>query len=300
MRSSMSAIRTINDQYLVTDHKPEQERDATRAAGMDTYKTDYFLDVRVDIMDRHTAHEIVRNFINDDSAFGSRTVFFTNVHSIHLARHDREFKEYIDRADLVLPDGSGLKIAGNLLDKPIMDNLNGTDFTPEIFEMARHHGWSVFLFGARKDVVERCRTRIDENFPGLQVKGIHHGYIKDTEEEMVIETINRTRPDIVLVALGSPRQEKWITTNAGRLNAKVCLAVGGLFDFIAGEKRRAPRWMRQMGIEWLHRFLISPRDKWYRIIVEIPWFLYRVLAIRIRMKNRHLPHKQIQFKSIKP
>lgn len=290
----MPAFRSIDEQYLNTDHEPEQERDATREAGMEQYKTDYFLDVRVDILDRHTAHEIVRNFINSASDTGSRKVFFTNVHSIHLARRDREFRDYINQADLVLPDGSGLKIAGGLLEKPIPDNLNGTDFTPEVFEMARFYGWSVFLFGAREDVVRKCSIRIDETFPGLQVKGFHHGYVNEGEDEFIIEKINNSHPDIVLVALGSPRQEKWIATNAVRLNAKVCLAVGGLFDFLAGEKRRAPFWMRRIGIEWLHRFLISPRDKWYRIMVEIPWFLYNVIAFRIRHGNNQIPQPHTQ------
>lgn len=242
---------------------------------MTDLNTNYFLDVRVDNIDRITAHKLVRDFIITANGDGPRKIYFTNVHSIHLATRDRVLKKYINNADVVLPDGSGLKIAGSLLRKPIRENLNGTDFTPEVCEMAQESGWSVFLFGASDDVVHKCRQKLLERLPGLAIVGSQHGYI--TSDEDVINKINNSNADILLVALGSPRQEKWIAENAGRLNVRICFAVGGLFDFLSGEKKRAPNWMRKSGIEWLHRFIVSPRQKWRRIFFEIPWFLFRIL-----------------------
>lgn len=246
--------------------------------------TRYFLNVRVDNLTTDTALKKVEEFItNTQNGETTRQVFFTNVHSIHLSRKDPDLQTVINKADMVLPDGSGLMIAGKLLGKPIRENLNGTDFTPRVCQMAEARGWSVYLLGAREDIVERCYRKMQTRFPELQLKGYHHGYFDDKEEEAVIDEINNSKPDILLIALGSPLQEKWIAGHASRLNAGVCFAVGGLFDFISEEKPRAPLWMRKLGMEWLFRFMQDPFNKWKRIFIEIPVFLSLILT-----KNQEL------------
>lgn len=245
-------------------------------------ETRYYMDVRVDNLTLDTALEQVEILIADSKGDGvPRQVFFTNVHSIHLARKDREFKRRLDCADLVLPDGSGLKIAGKVLDKPIMENLNGTDFTPKICRMAEVGGWSVYLLGARKNVISKCCRNLSSRFPHLTIAGYHDGYFTDQEEQEIIDEINDLQPDILLVALGSPSQEKWIAHNAHRLDVRVCFAIGGLFDFLSEEIERAPLWMRELGMEWLFRFLQDPLAKWNRIIIEIPVFLSLVFWQKI-------------------
>lgn len=253
-------------------------------------ETIYFLGVRVDNLSLRSAVARVRDFIdswarNPNSKHGARKVFFTNVHSIHLANRDSDLYRCILNADLVLPDGSGLNIAGKLLKKPVAENLNGTDFTPIICRMAESLGYSVYLLGAKPDVIESCRNNLRNQFPDLHIAGSHHGYFDEHEEEKVIQEINQKKPDILLVAMGSPLQEKWITRNAPRLKTGVCFAVGGLFDFLSGEVDRAPLWMRKTGIEWVHRFAQNPRDKWNRIFVEIPVFLYLIMTKRAFHSN---------------
>lgn len=253
-------------------------------------ETVYFLGVRVDNLSLRDAVSRVKNFIDSsDSQAAARKVFFTNVHSIHLANRDQELYRCILNADLVLPDGSGLNIAGKVLKKPVEENLNGTDFTPVICRMAESLGYSVYLLGAKPEVNEKCTANLRSQFPDLKIAGAHHGYFDQEEESAVIEDINRQQPDILLVAMGSPLQEKWITRNAPRLNTGVCFAVGGLFDFLSGEVYRAPLWMRKLGIEWLHRFAQNPRDKWNRIFVEIPLFLYLVMTKRVFQTNFYRP-----------
>jgi N-acetylglucosaminyldiphosphoundecaprenol N-acetyl-beta-D-mannosaminyltransferase len=207
------------------------------------------------------------------------------VHSIHLAKKDPDLFQCISNADLVLPDGSGLNIAGKVLHKPVKENLNGTDFTPVIFRLAESLGYSVYLLGAKPDVLKKCKSSLRSEYPNLQIAGAHHGYFDSEKEKEIIQDINRKKPDIVLVATGSPRQEKWITDHAHGLNAAVCFAVGGLFDFLSGEMDRAPFWMRKLGIEWAHRFVQNPKDKWNRIFIEIPAFLYLVLVKRAFHSN---------------
>ena len=241
----------------------------------------YFQGVRVDNVDLQEALEVVESFIRERRSGAAREVFFTNVHSIHLTRDDEEFRCCVNNADLVLPDGSGLKIAGRVFGHPIIENLNGTDFTPRVLERAEQHSWTVYLFGARPYIIERCRAKLQADYPKLKVVGQYHGHVQKNEQLSILSEINGMAPDILLVALGSPLQEKWIAQNAAGLNVGVCLAVGGLFDFLAGEYKRAPLWVRRIGAEFVYRFAQDPRSKWQRIFIEQPFFLLRVFVARV-------------------
>lgn len=241
----------------------------------------YIFGVRVDNTTCRRALERIRHYILHRNGSRAREVFFTNVHSIHLARRDALFHHCLNHADLVLPDGSGLGLAGKFFGTPIIENLNGTDFTPKLLREAGKSGWTVYLLGARPGVAEQCQQYLSRRFPTLKVIGFHHGYFSSEESDVIVKDINSKQPDILLVALGSPFQEKWIVSHVKQLKVKVCLAVGGLFDFLGDFKKRAPLWMRQLGIEWVYRFFQDPKAKWERIFVEIPLFLLKVLVGRL-------------------
>ncbi|MBI4553678.1 MAG: WecB/TagA/CpsF family glycosyltransferase [Candidatus Latescibacteria bacterium] len=250
--------------------------------------TMFLFGVRVDNLDEPDALQTIRGYLSRQSTGPARQVFFTNVHSIHLALRDRTLLRTVNRADLALPDGSGLSIAGRVLGHPVRANLNGTDLIPKLLRHAEAEGWTVYLFGAQTGVLDRCRERLAAQFPRLQIVGCHHGYCSPEEEQTLLDEINATQPDLLLVALGSPRQETWIARHAPSLNVRVCCAVGGLFDFVSGARKRAPRWMRRFGIEWAFRFLIDPKAKWDRFFIEIPLFLALVLATRVAPGWAHL------------
>ena len=241
----------------------------------------YVQGVRVDNIDTATAVESVRSYVDEGNPSACRTVVFTNVHTIHLARSNQSLLQSVNGADLALPDGSGLKIAGKLYGRPIRENLNGTDFTPRVLAEAEKSGWRVYLLGGRREVIAAASERLRERFPALQLAGIHQGHFAPHEEEVIIQNINMTKPDLLLVGMGSPIQEQWIAANAPRLRVKACFAVGGFFDFLSGEKRRAPIWIRRLGIEWLFRFSQDPATKWQRVFIEIPVFLIRLVAGRL-------------------
>lgn len=246
---------------------------------IDSTNTNYYLDVRADSIDLSQALDQVESFIEScKQGREAKKIYFTNVHSILTARVDKELKEHINHADLVLPDGSGLAIAGKILKKPIIENLNGTDFTPKVCRLAEEKGWSVYLVGAQEEVVNNCVKNLGNQFPALAISGYHNGYFNEQEELKIISEIKARKPDIVLVALGTPYQEKWIARHAEDLQGCVCFAVGGLFDFLANIVKRAPLWMRKTGIEWLYRFMQDPSGKWRRIVVEIPVFLTRIMV----------------------
>jgi N-acetylglucosaminyldiphosphoundecaprenol N-acetyl-beta-D-mannosaminyltransferase len=245
----------------------------------------FFLNVRVDNIDVETALETVHAFTSVPDEIPPREVFFTNVHTIHLARKHPEFRQCVNGAEMVLPDGSGLKIAGRAFGEPIRENLNGTDFAPKIFRYAELSGSTIYLLGARQEVIDGCRAHLRTRYPNLKIVGCHPGYFSREEERHIIEDINEKEPDILLVALGSPHQEVWITRHRHHLKVRVCFAVGGLFDFIGGAVRRAPHWMRAVGCEWLFRFFQDPRSKWARVFVEIPSFLILMLANRFLSRD---------------
>lgn len=240
-----------------------------------------FFGVRVDRVSASVALSTVRTFLADDSHEQPRKVYFTNVHTIHLCRHRPDFRNVVNRGDLVLPDGSGLDLAGRILATPIPENLNGTDFTPIVLKEAGTKGCSVYLFGAAENVVESAKIRIEESYAGVRIAGYRAGYFTKDQEEKIITEINAARPDILLVALGSPLQETVIDRWAEHLNVKVCFAVGGLFDFISGTIPRAPLWMRRLGIEWLFRLLQDPKSKWNRTFIEMPIFIGMLLRARL-------------------
>lgn len=247
--------------------------------------TVYFFGTRADNINKTFALETVNNFLRENKNNKPKKIFFTNVHTIHLARKNKNYAQVINSADLVLPDGSGLKIAGWLLSKRIKANLNGTDFIPVVLKNSEEAGWKVYLLGTYPEILNKCIRRLSFLFPELKIAGYHSGYYKKEDEPSIIQDIKNSSPDILLVALGSPAQEIFINNFAEELNIPVSFAVGGLFDFLAGDKRRAPVWLRNAGLEWLYRFFQDPKTKWNRIIVEIPVFLTLVLFKRFLSQN---------------
>lgn len=245
-----------------------------------TLESSYFLGVRVDRLDAEAAKNEVRKIVkNRDGAM--KPVYFVNVHSIFLALQDHNLMEQLNYAALTLPDGSGLNWAGKILGNPIVENLNGTDFTPKILNMAEQENWSVYLLGAEEQVIIKTVAVVQQQFPKLKIAGYHHGYFLGQKEQQVIDDINSKSPDLLLVGMGSPIQERWIWENRDKLNAGAGFAIGGLFDFISGQYPRAPLWMRKSGLEWMYRFLNDPGNKWKRIFIEIPLFIPLIIMAQL-------------------
>ncbi len=247
-------------------------------------KSNYFLGVRVDQIDSNEALNKVQQLVNTRSEV-LNPIYFVNVHSIFLALQNHKLMEQLNNASLTLADGSGLDWAGKILDQPILENLNGTDFTPKVLEMAQKENWSVYFLGAGEEVIEKAQQRIRNDFPELEIAGYHHGYFRAEEERLIIDDINKCKPDILLVGMGSPVQENWIWERREELNVSAAFAIGGLFDFLAGEFPRAPLWMRKIGLEWVYRFWNDPGSKWKRVLIEIPLFLPIIIMAELIPKK---------------
>lgn len=246
-----------------------------------------FFGIRVDRISTPVALGIVTEYLSTDTNRAPRKVYFANVHTIHLGQRMPDFRQTVNDGDLILPDGSGLILAGRVLSAPVVENINGTDFTPIVLREAQAKGWGVYLLGGTPDVVKTTNSRLKNSYPGLRIVGYRSGYFTLEEEEGIVDDINAAKPHILLVALGSPLQEMFIDRWSARLNVRVCFAVGGLFDFLSGSVKRAPGWMRKLGIEWLFRLLQDPGMKWRRTFIEMPTFIGMVVAARIFHKGRN-------------
>ncbi|MFI9382851.1 WecB/TagA/CpsF family glycosyltransferase [Kutzneria sp. NPDC052558] len=217
---------------------------------------------------------------------GPQTLVYVNAHSVNMARSHVRYRACLADADLVLNDGSGLALAARVRGRRFPANLNGTDFTPEVLRLAARRGLGVYLLGGRPGVAERAAQRLTDIVPGLRVVGHHHGYVADHQGHEVAEKIKQTGADLVLVAMGNPRQELWLAEHLPATGAELGVAVGAFLDFAAERVPRAPKWMRDAGIEWLYRLGREPGRLFARYVVGNPLFVARVLADRVLATSR--------------
>jgi N-acetylglucosaminyldiphosphoundecaprenol N-acetyl-beta-D-mannosaminyltransferase len=210
-----------------------------------------------------------------------KSVFFVNAHTLNLAAGDDSYRETLNSGDYVLADGTGVRWAARLQGVRVQENLPGTDLVPEMFRAAADRGYSYFLLGADAMTIATAADYARCTFPGWHQAGFRHGYLTDDAlTSAAIDEINATRPDVLLVGMGNPIQERWIQRHLPQLDVPVCMGVGGLFDFWAGNVRRAPLWLRRTGHEWLWRLIQQPRQKARRYLIGNPLFLARVLRER--------------------
>ncbi|MCJ2188857.1 WecB/TagA/CpsF family glycosyltransferase [Novosphingobium beihaiensis] len=202
----------------------------------------------------------VADAIIADAASGRRqTINFVNAHCVNTARRDSAYAATLHGSSMLLPDGSGMRIAARLADRAMGDNLNGTDLFPELCARAARTGESIYLLGGSPGTAAAAAAEMQRRYPGLNVAGTQHGFFSPSEEAAVIDQINRTRPALLFVGFGVPLQEKWIARNRSVLKAAVVLGVGGLFDYYSGNVQRAPLLLRKAGCEWLWRLMQEPR-----------------------------------------
>ena len=212
-----------------------------------------------------------------------------NAHAINLALQHRWLAELYESAGLVFCDGAGVMMGARILGHSIPARITYADWIWELAEFAEQAGLSLYMLGSHLGVLERAAVAIQARFPRLQVLGHHHGYFDKrsggAENEGVLRSINRCRPNILLLGMGMPTQELWLAQNWGRVQADVALTGGAVFDYVSGSLRRPPRVMTDHSWEWLGRLLIEPRRLWRRYLVGNPLFLARVLLSRLGWVN---------------
>ncbi|MFT8872894.1 MAG: WecB/TagA/CpsF family glycosyltransferase [Sporolactobacillus sp.] len=208
------------------------------------------------------------------------TLFFLNDHAFNLAQDDAAYRRILNAADLLLNDGVGIKIGARLFGIRLEENLNGTDFIPLFLRLCLAQGRRVYLLGAKADAVAAAARRLSNQFAPELIAGFHHGYFRDVKE-MVAE-INASGADVLIVGMGMPLQEKFIAAQHETLKPAVCIAAGGFIDFASGLKRRAPKIMRQLNLEWLFRMMLEPRRMWRRNVIGHVRFFTTLFTLKRR------------------
>jgi len=205
--------------------------------------------------------------------------FFINVHSINLSISDVNFFDQLSKADALFADGSGMRLAATKAGFLLKGNNNGTDMLPHLCKRCIKNNQSIYFLGALPGVGQKAANALVKQFPGLEIAGTEHGYTESNHDDKVITAINESGCDVLLVAMGSPIQEKWLLEHREQLKCKTALAVGGLFDFYSGEISRSPMWLREIGMEWVWRLIQEPRNKFNRYVIGTPLFLYRTFFL---------------------
>ncbi len=215
-----------------------------------------------------------------------RSIYFVNAHCVNVAARNPDYYAVLKSGGRVYADGSGLAIASFLCGDPLHDNVNGTDMFPLLCEAAAARGIPIALLGAAPGVASTCAANMKTRFPGLDVAFVEDGYFDRSREGELIDRLNRSGAKILLVAFGVPLQELWIHHHANQIQVPVLLAVGGLFDFYSGLRRRAPWILRKTGMEWTFRLMQEPKRLFGRYIFGNPEFLLRAAWLRFKGKDR--------------
>lgn len=213
-------------------------------------------------------------------------VLNVNVHGLNLAVQNSWLRDALNEAEIVFCDGAGVILGARLLGHHIPERITYADWMWQLAEFAAVRSYSLYFLGAKTGIAQEAANRLIDRFPDLKIVGAHDGYFNKTEghaeNEDVIMDINAKRPNILLVGMGMPLQERWLYDNWSRIDANIALTGGAVFEYLSGNLRRAPTWMTNNGLEWLGRLIIEPSHLWRRYLFGNPRFLFNVLKEKLR------------------
>jgi len=211
-----------------------------------------------------------------------------NVDKIIKMRKDPQFRKTIAGCDLITIDGQPLIWVSRLLGQPIKERFGGLDIINGIIPRAADKGYRIYLLGAREEVVEKVVEYYKLKFSSLKIAGWHNGYWEARKEEKIVTEIRNVKPDILFVAVSSPKKEVFLQKYLRKMDVPFVMGVGGAFDIIAGVTKRAPKWMQRCSLEWLFRLYQEPLRLWKRYLIEDPIFVWLVLKelVKVRVLGR--------------
>ena len=236
------------------------------------------LGVPVDMVNREEAFAVFEKIFREP---GCSMIVTPNSEIVQNASKDEELKALIGEADLIIPDGIGLVYASKIMGCPLSERVTGIDFLETIIAHLAETGESIFFFGSKPGVADAAAARMKEKYPGLRVAGTQNGYFTPEEEPGIVEQINASGADFLCVALGAPKQERFIAQHREEFTSvRGAIGVGGSLDVWAGNLKRAPEFYRKHGLEWLSRFIQQPS----RIgrMAALPVFMLRVIFTKGR------------------
>ena len=231
------------------------------------------LGVNVNSLTMAQAVEAVQQFIAEKKV---ALVATANAEMLMRSTQDEELKDILNQADLVVPDGAGTVWAAGHLGEPMPERVAGFDLAQELMREAPARGDRIYFFGSAPGVADKAKAKAEELYPGIQVVGVRNGFFSEADEPQIIADIRAAKPDILLAALGVPKQEKWLKKHMQELQVPVSIGVGGTLDVMAGVMERAPLWMQKAKLEWLFRGLKQPSRAGR--LLALPKFVLKVVA----------------------
>ncbi|MBU1152712.1 WecB/TagA/CpsF family glycosyltransferase [bacterium] len=243
----------------------------------------FIFGIRIDNVTYTKVLQKIEDFIKSDKL---HVLVFANPEIVMKACKYPEYKKYINNVDLVAPDGIGLIWASKILGNPLKERVTGTDITYKLAELSAKKGYSLYFIGGENGVAEKAVENLKRLYSGVNIIGFHHGFWEKEKEEEIIKDINSKNPDILMVCLGMYKQEMWIKKNLHNLNVKICFGNGGALDFVSGKRKRAPKWIINMGLEWLIRLIQDPCrvKRQYQILLFIILVFFEKIKIFWRKK----------------
>lgn len=226
---------------------------------------------------------ITKNLI-EESNKTCKMIFAPNVEFIMTAQKDKMFFDILQASGLSTPDSIGIMIGAKLQKKKFKQRIPGQAYFRKIIETGEKEGWTFYLLGGSQDVIEKTKKNIENLYPKVKIVGYHNGYLDENTEKEVINEINMLKPNVLFVAMGAPKQEKWIYNHKDVLKVDVATGQGGTFDYEAGRIKRAPVFIQKIGIEWLWRLMKEPK----RIIRMrvLPVYLLKLFFKKDKTKGR--------------
>lgn len=244
-------------------------------------KTVDILGIPVDEVKMDEAIEKVKEFLSEEKV---HTIYTPNAEIIYAAQKDFELNHVLKDADLLVADGAGVVLASKILGVSLPEKVSGIDLVKITFTLKMSKPIKYFFFGAKPGVADTARDNLLGLYPNIEIVGCRNGYFSKEDEPEIIEQINSSGADILLVALGAPRQEKWIYEHKAILKTKLCIGVGGSLDVYAGVIEPAPEIFRRNGFEWLFRLYKEP---WrFKRMLNLPKFVLLTVAVRLKLRNR--------------
>lgn len=236
-------------------------------------------------IDNLSMNEVVETIDGLIEKGGHYQVATANVDFLTKALDDCELLEILHRCELVVPDGMPLVWASKILGAPLKERVTGADLVPRLLELSSRKKRRIFLLGATEESSRAAAERIRNDYPAAVICGRYSPTFASgeaVEDELILQLIREANPDLLLVAFGNPKQEKWLARHRDRLEVPVCIGVGASIDFLSGIQFRAPLWMQQMGMEWMHRLINQPRRLALRYLNNL-LFLLRYLPVQVVM-----------------
>jgi len=208
-----------------------------------------------------------------------------NAGKIVALQDNLELRESVNEADVINADGQAVIWASKILNKPLKERVAGIDLFVNLIQYAHKNNFSIYLLGAKDEVLQNLISKLEKDFSSEVIKGHHHGYFSAEEEPQIVSEIANSKANMLFVAMSSPKKEIFLHKHRKALqNINFIMGVGGSFDVLSGKTKRAPKWMQEYGLEWFYRFLQEPRRMWKRYLVGNIKFIY--LVIKEKVKNQ--------------